>query len=92
MEEEMFGTTAKKKSFTDLVESVGAAKHNSDLLNLANALVSIRGHKRDLEKLEAELLATVKSIEDGDEQDVEVIKGLFDRANGYQFRAQKLRR
>jgi hypothetical protein len=82
----------KKKSFADLVESVGAEKHNSDLLNLANALVAIRGHKRDLEKLEAELLVTVKSIEDGEEQDVAGIRALYDRAHNYQFRAQKLQR
>lgn len=74
--------TKKKLSFDEILEAEGAAKHNSDLMNLANDLLAVRNQRRELDVLEKEIMLLVSKVEAGEEQPYEVVKGLHDRVWG----------
>lgn len=85
-------TTATKKTFAELVAAEEAAKHNSDLKNLATALLSIKRTRfglqafmdaltEELHETEAEIDRLVALIERGHEVDVSKISAVYDKAH-----------
>ena len=80
-----------KKTFTELMEEKEAAKHNSDLENLAQAKIYINMSRKELENFYAAFLAElddteqklmnmIAKIEKGEVQDVRDIKIIYNLA------------
>jgi predicted nucleic acid-binding Zn-ribbon protein len=83
--------TKLKMTLADLQEEQEAAKHNSDLSNLATALTQIKRHRRNLEQFvkqlneelnntEAQIKDIATKIESGEEADVREIRNVYDLA------------
>lgn len=77
----------KKVSFSDIVSSVEAQKHNSDLQNLAHALkyaesgiLELLKAKKAAEDLIVEIKVMAQKVEHGGQFDYADVKSLYDRS------------
>lgn len=77
----MSGIT-KKRSFADTMENTQAVLHNSNLENLANALMATQAHIQEYQKLEATIKALAAKIEEGTLVDVSEVFALNRMAHG----------
>jgi len=93
-------TNATKKTFAELVAAEEAAKHNSDLSNLATALLNIKRTRfelqafvdaltEELHETEAEIDRLVALIERGHEVDVSKISAVYNKAQRPTTRYEK---
>lgn len=82
----------KKLSFSDMIGNLDAAKQNSDLQNLANALKATQRLQKQAEdylkaltdeliQTKNEILAMASDIEHGKEQDVSAVSKLYSKAH-----------
>lgn len=89
----------QKISFNDMVETVSAEKHNSDLLNLANALKACDRHrtalsdfvdafKTEIAETEMKIKVAAFEIENGKELSISEVKSLYDRAHSPKTKMQ----
>ena len=77
----------QKFSFEDITQNLHAKKHNSDLQNLAQAMMNAEGYIQELTKqindmnvLITDIKAIAKLIEAGELVEVQYIKELYDRS------------
>jgi len=78
----------EKLSFAEMQENLDARKNNSDLENLANALMNIKAQRqaiakelRRLESVESDIKAIAERIESGDLVEVSEVSGVYNQAH-----------
>jgi len=69
-----------KHSFKDLLAQNQAAKHNSDLTNLAHALESVEAQIIELERIKRNIEAMAADIEGGKVLGVDEVHKLYNEA------------
>lgn len=72
----------KQKTFAEIQAENKAVRNNSDLLNLANALLFVEERKLELSKLEDDIRTTAKFIENGGVITDDSVHSLYAKAQG----------
>jgi hypothetical protein len=75
-------TTAKKKSFSEMLEENEAKKHNSDLSNLAQAMLYAKAAENEAKNLQSRIAALAKHIESGAIIGVDEVSSIYRQAQG----------